>query len=87
MSNPVATFAQHNHITEAFRAGTATYAVADIARELVELYRADITGEQAIAAAIELDAQGITGPQVHYVRTGDQLRARVAAAVDGAKAA
>ena len=87
MSNPFATFAQHNHITEAFRAGTATYAVADIARELVALYNAGITGPQAIAAAVELDALGITGPQVHYVRTGEPLRIRIVAAVDAAKAA
>lgn len=84
MSNPVATFAQHNHITEAYRTGTASYAVADIARELVAIYGADITGPQAITAARDLLQHGVIPQQIRHSARIHQL---VTAAVNGAKAA
>lgn len=58
------TYMQHDHITATYRAGAASYTVAAIARELVEIFRADITGPQAIAAAAELDGKGVYAWQV-----------------------
>lgn len=88
MSNPVATFAQNNHITEAYKAGTAGWYVAALARELVTIYGADITGPEAIAAAVELDRQGVYTFQIrHGYRAGALTYDLVTAAVNGAKAA
>ena len=87
MSNPVATFTQHNHITEAYKAGEASYAIAEIARELVTIYSADITGPQAIAAATELERAGVYTWQIrHSYPAGGPTYDLVTAAVNGAKA-
>lgn len=85
MSNPVATFAQHNHITEAYKTGAASYYVAALARELVAIYGADITGRQAIAAATDLSELGFITPQ--QIRNSHRTHELVTAAVNGAKAA
>lgn len=82
------TYMQHDHITAAYRAGTASYPVAAIARELVDYYRADITGPQAIAAATDLDRHFLTASQVRRgVRAGGVTHDFVTAAVTAAKAA
>ncbi len=84
----LSTYMQHHHITGAYKAGVTSYAVAAIARELVAFYRADITGPQAIAAAIDLNEQGIIATQVRRnVRAGGITYDLVTAAVNAAKAA
>ncbi|MCT7373378.1 DUF7185 family protein [Mycolicibacterium llatzerense] len=78
----------HHFITETFRSGIASYSAAAIARELVDFYRADITGETALAAAVELDAHGITATQVRRnVRAGGVTYDFVAAAVKAVRVA
>ncbi len=60
------TYMQNHHITEAYKAGAVGWYVAALARELVRVYGADITGPQAISAATELEGKGVYTFQIRH---------------------